>query len=259
MPKFAVILPAAGESRRFRHPHYKKPFAPLKGKAVWLYSAENFMKRTEVAQTILAISPGDREAFVNKFGANLTIHDIQLVDGGRERADSISNAMAQLQDDIEYVCVHDTARPCLSELWIDAVFEKAIATGAAMLAVPVAATLKRVGKDRIIEKTVSRDHVWEAQTPQVFRRDWLEEAYARRDGFQATDDAQLLERIGKPVSVVPCSHMNLKITTRDDLRLAEKILDVLPRPRLSDGRMGGGPSGSKPQGRPPKGGIPGFG
>lgn len=232
MSKFAVILPAAGQSRRFGHQHYKKPFAPLKDKAVWLHAAERFTQRDDVAQIILAISPEDRAGFMEKFGANVAIHGIEVVDGGAERADSIQNAMAKLKPEAEFICVHDVARPCVSPLWIDAVFQKAMETDAAMLAAPVNATLKRVGKDRVIKETVSREGIWEAQTPQVFRRELLERAYAERGGFQATDDAQLVERLGVPVHVVPCSIMNIKITRQEDLRLAANLLDCLPRPKL---------------------------
>jgi 2-C-methyl-D-erythritol 4-phosphate cytidylyltransferase len=93
-------------------------------------------------------------------------------------------------------------------------------------------TLKRVGKDMAIAETVSRTALWEAQTPQVFRRDLLVDAYAKRGNFQSTDDAQLLERLGKPVTIVPGSPINLKITTREDLRLAEQALKALPKPKI---------------------------
>ena len=79
---------------------------------------------------------------------------------------------------------------------------------------------------------MSRDGLWEAQTPQVFRRDLLIEAYAKRGREPVTDDAQLVERLGKPVTIVPCSQLNIKITTRDDLKLAEQVLKVLPKPKL---------------------------
>jgi 2-C-methyl-D-erythritol 4-phosphate cytidylyltransferase len=92
--------------------------------------------------------------------------------------------------------------------------------------------LKRVGGDRTIAETISRENLWEAQTPQVFRRQLLVDAYARRGKEPATDDAQLVERLGQKVTVVPGSPMNLKITTKDDLRLAGAFLKALPRPKL---------------------------
>ena len=114
----------------------------------------------------------------------------------------------------------------------EGIIEAAEHTGAAMLAIPVAGTLKRVGANHVITETVSREGLWEAQTPQVFRRQLLLDAYAGRDGFHATDDAQLVERLGHPVTVVAGSPINLKIATREDLRLAEHALKALPKPKL---------------------------
>lgn len=232
MPSFAVILPAAGKSSRFRDQHYKKPFAPLDNRPVWLHAAEKFTGRDDVKQTLLVISPEDREAFQSKIGANAALLGIEIVDGGAERADSVANALARVHSDIDFVAVHDAARPCLADEWIDAVFNAAAKSGAAILAAPVSGTLKRVAADKTIVETVSREGLWEAQTPQVFRRQLLLDAYARRGTFQSTDDAQLVERIGQKVTVVPGSPMNLKITTKEDLRLAAAVLKALPKPKL---------------------------
>jgi 2-C-methyl-D-erythritol 4-phosphate cytidylyltransferase len=231
MPKFAVILPAAGRSSRFRDKHYKKPFAPLAGKAVWLYSAERFLARDDVKQVILVIAPEDREEFDGKFAANVMILGIDVVAGGAERADSIQNALARVKPDMDFVAVHDAARPCIAAEWITRVFEAAEKHDAAILGLPVASTLKRVAADGSIEETVPRANLWEAQTPQVFRRSLLLEAYAKRAGFVATDDAQLVERIGAKVHVVHGSPVNLKITTQEDLRLAEQGLKAMPKPK----------------------------
>ncbi len=229
MPSFAVILPAAGSSRRFRDKHYKKPFAPLGGRAVWLHSAERFLNRPDVKQVIVVVADDDREEFNRKFGANIAILGVDVCRGGAERSDSIQNALAMVKDEIELVAVHDAARPCLADKWIDAVFAAAAKDGAAILAVPVPGTLKQVDSQKRIEQTVDRTHLWEAQTPQVFRRDLLEKAYAARADQSATDDAGLVEQLGQPVTVVEGSPLNLKITTRDDLKLAEQVLKVLPK------------------------------
>jgi len=231
--KFAVILPAAGRSSRFKDKHYKKPFAMLGGRAVWLHSAERFINRDDVIQTIVAISPDDRETFHFKFGSNAAILGIDVVEGGAERADTVAAALARVKADADFVCVHDAARPCLVDTWIDTIFQAAERSDAAIFAIPVAGTLKRVATDRKIEETVSRTNLWEAQTPQVFRRQLLLDAYANRDGFQATDEAQLVERLGRPVTVVVGSPINMKITTREDLRLAEQALRALPKPKLN--------------------------
>lgn len=235
MSTFAVILPAAGKSSRFGDSFYKKPFAPLENRPVWMHAADKFVNRNDVKQTLIVISAEDLDDFQEKFGGNCAMLGIEIVAGGSERIDSVQAALARVKPDIDFVAVHDAARPCLTEEWIDKVFEKAEQTGAAMLAVPVTATLKRVGPDKVISETVPRETLWEAQTPQVFRRQLLIDAYARRGSFVATDDAQLVERLPHPVSVVQCSAMNLKITSKDDLRLAGAILKALPKPKLLGG------------------------
>jgi 2-C-methyl-D-erythritol 4-phosphate cytidylyltransferase len=229
---FAVILPAAGKSSRFRDKNYKKPFAPLAARAVWLHSAEKFLHRKDVKQLLVVVSPEDREYFDFKFSSNVAILGIDVVEGGKERADSIQNALARVKADIEFVAVHDAARPCIADEWITRVFEAAERSGAAILGVPVGSTLKRVGGDHKIVETVARDNLWEAQTPQVFRRQLLLDAYARRQNLAATDDAQLVEKLGHAVTVVTGSPINMKITTNEDLRLAEQALKALPKPKF---------------------------
>jgi len=230
MPTFAVILPAAGRSTRFRDQNYKKPFANLGGRAVWLHSAERFLNRKDVKQVIVVVAEEDREEFGRKFGANLAIMGVEVCSGGAERTDSIQNALAKVCEEIDFVAIHDAARPCTADKLIDQVFAAAEQHGAAILAIPVAATLKRAapGKPAMIAETVDRAGLWEAQTPQVFRRELINKAYAARTAA-LTDDAQLVERIGASVALVEGSAMNLKITTKDDLRLAEQVLKVLPK------------------------------
>jgi len=232
MSTFAVILPAAGQSRRFHDKAYKKPFAPLGGRAVWLHSAEKFMNRADVKQVIVCVSKEDRDFFDMKFGANIAILGVQVVEGGEHRTDSVQRALERVKAEIDFIAVHDAARPCIADPWIDAVFAAAERDGAAILAAPVQATLKKADGQKHITATVDRESLWEAQTPQVFRRSLLVEAYAKRGREPATDDAQLIEKMGKPVTIVPCSQLNVKITTRDDLKLAEQVLKVLPKPKL---------------------------
>ncbi len=231
MAKFAVILPAAGKSSRFNNPQYKKPYIPLGDRAVWLHAAERFVNRSDVCQLILVVSPEDREYFDSRFASNIIFLGIQVVEGGAERTDSVEKALATVPAETDFVCIHDAARPCLASEWIDSVFAAAREHGAAILATPIAGTIKRV-EGNAIRETVPRGGLWEAQTPQVFRTDWLRAAYAQRQGLTATDDAQLVEQLGKKVVVVPGSPLNLKITTSEDLRLAEQALKVLPKPRF---------------------------
>lgn len=231
MSTFAVVLPAAGKSTRFRDPNYKKPFAPLGGRAVWLHSAERFLNRKDVKQVIVVIDNEDREDFSRMFGANVAIMGVEVCAGGAERSDSVQNALAKVRDDIDFVAVHDAARPCLADKWIDAVFAAAEKSGAAILATPVAATLKRADglAPPSVAETVDRKLLWEAQTPQVFRRELINKAYATRSGSPVTDDSVLVEKLGATVTLVEGSPMNIKITAKDDLRLAEQILKVLPK------------------------------
>lgn len=234
MAKFAVILPAAGTSSRFRDKE-KKPFATLDGRAVWLRSAELFITRDDVCQCLIVVAPADQELFRRRYGANLAFMDVKIVDGGAERFDSIANALEKIKPEAEFVAIHDAVRPCLTEELINAVFAQAARTGAALLAVSVADTLKQVDANKQIKATVSRQGLWQAQTPQVFRRDWLLEAYANRGklGKEITDDAQLLEAAGHPVHVVESAATNIKITTKADLILAEAILKAMPKPKPS--------------------------
>ena len=236
MPRFGVILAAAGQSSRFEDANYKKPFAPLAGRPVWLHSAEKFTDRDDVKQVVVVVSPDDRQAFVEKFGANLAFMGITLAEGGATRAESVRNGLEKLADDIDVVAIHDAARPCIAPAWIDKVFAAGSRTGAAILAIPVVGTLKRVGPGNVITETVDRTGLWEAQTPQVFSRELLVKAFAAQRDSEATDEASLIERIGHPVTVVPGSPINLKITCREDLKLAEQALKALPKPKL------GGPS-----------------
>jgi 2-C-methyl-D-erythritol 4-phosphate cytidylyltransferase len=234
MARFAVILPAAGRSSRF-HNKEKKPFVNLDGRAVWLRTVEHFVARNDVAQCLIVVNKDDQDMFRRRYGANLAFMNVQIADGGAERFESVANALALLQPDIDFVAIHDAVRPCITDEQIDAVFGRAEKTGAALLAVPVTDTVKQVDGQHKVQATVPRQGLWLAQTPQVFRRDWLEEAYARRGklGGGITDDAQLVEAAGHPVHVVEGAGTNIKITTRGDLMLAEAILRAMPKPRPS--------------------------
>ena len=232
MPKFAVVLPAAGRSSRFGKGE-KKPFATLDGRAVWLRSAELFINRKVVCQCVVVIAPEDRELFDIRYAANLAFMDVRVAPGGKERFESVANALALLKPEADFVAIHDAVRPCLTAEQIDAAFATAAKDGAAILAVPVSDTVKRVGAGKKIEETLSRQGLWLAQTPQVFRRDWLVEVYENRKrlGANFTDDAQLMEAAGYAVHVVEGASTNIKITTKQDLSLADAILKSLPKPK----------------------------
>jgi 2-C-methyl-D-erythritol 4-phosphate cytidylyltransferase len=243
MGQFAVILPAAGRSTRFGDPKQKKIFAELDGRAVWLRAVEPFVNRDDVAQTIVVIAPEDRELFERRYRASVAFMAIKVIDGGAERADSVAKALEAVDPACEFIAVHDAARPCLTGELIDAVFAAARTHGAALLAIPASDTVKRVGPGpdaganpvRFTTETLPRGDLYLAQTPQVFRRELLLQAYANRARLGAaarvTDDSQLVEAIGHPCAIVEGSPLNLKITTATDLRLASAVLQALPRPK----------------------------
>jgi 2-C-methyl-D-erythritol 4-phosphate cytidylyltransferase len=222
----AVIIPAAGKSTRFGG-REKKPFASLDGRPVWLRATELFWTRDDVFKVYLVIAPADREEFRTRFGHLIAFANAEVVDGGAERFDSVANALERIPDTAELVAVHDAVRPLTPSGVIDSVFAAARRFGAAMPAIPVADTLKQVDPATSrITGTLEREGLWQAQTPQVFRRDWLLEAYSKRTALGApiTDDAQLVEAIGHPVVVIQGSPANFKITRKDDLDLAEAVL-----------------------------------
>lgn len=242
MSKFAVILPAAGSGTRFGGA-VKKPFVALAGRAVWLRTAELFWTRPDVSRVYVVVSPVDLDEFKARFGHTLLFVNAEVVAGGAERFESVANALARIPIDVPFVAVHDAVRPLTPTAVIDAVFAKCVITGAAMVGMPVADTLKRVRADGTVEATVPRAGLWQAQTPQASRRDWFMDAYAKRAelGTAITDDAQLLEAAGYAVSVVPGSPLNFKLTTPDDIKLAEALLgpkaapkEEKPPPRFGD-------------------------
>src|SRR5207244_6847075 len=140
MAKFAVILPAAGQSSRFKDKE-KKPFTNLDGRAVWLRSVELFVTRDDVCQCIIVVAPDDQEMFKRRYGANLAFMNVQIANGGAERFESVANALALLKPEAQFVAIHDAVRPCLTNEQVSAVFAKAAETGAALLAVPIADTV----------------------------------------------------------------------------------------------------------------------
>lgn len=220
IPRFAVIIPAAGRSTRFGDGD-DKLFATLCGAPVWQRAVAPFLNRGDVGQVIVAHARGKRRLFeAAPFALEVT-----FVNGGAERVDSIRAALRVLYEHCEFVAVHDAARPCASAELIERVFAAAVAHGAAIPGVPVADTIKEVDADRSVVRTVPRQSLVAVQTPQVMRRDWFVQAYEAAKGANVpTDDAQLLETLGLPCHVVEGSVHNLKITRREDLALAEAIL-----------------------------------
>lgn len=239
MAKVAVIIPAAGAGRRFGG-EIRKPFAQIDNRPIFIRTIELFVNRPDVCQVILVVAPDDYDVVREKYAANIMFMGIRLVKGGPQRYESVRLALQEVDPAAELVCVHDAVRPCVLESWIDEVFQAAAETGAAIVAAPLTGTIKRVhGRQHLIRETVPREDLYEAQTPQVFRRDVLVAAYAALPAsWHPTDDAEVVERAGHPVRVVTTDRRNIKITSGGDMALAEAILKGISR------RPKGGPLGA---------------
>jgi len=230
--KVAVLLPAAGSSRRFRG-KTKKQFSDIDGRAVFLRTVELFADREDVSQIIMAIPAEDEELFKIKWEASLAFHGVKVIHGAAERYETVAKMLAEVKDDVDLIALHDAVRPCVTKEQISAVFKAAAETGAALLAQPLVGTIKEVGKDKNIVKTIDRRDLWEAQTPQIFKPDIIRKAYAQRDKVKndITDDAQLVEALRVPVKIVESTSGNIKITTNEDLAIAGAILKARPKPK----------------------------
>jgi 2-C-methyl-D-erythritol 4-phosphate cytidylyltransferase len=234
MAKYAVIIPAAGAGKRFGG-DVKKPFAQIDNRPIFIRTIELFISRPDVVQTILTVAPDDYDVVREKYAANIMFMGIKLVKGGAERFESVKLALDVLDDAAEYVCVHDAVRPCVLDAWIDAVFSEVTKSGAAILAAPLNGTIKRVSGSGTIDQTISREGLYEAQTPQVFRKDVLLKAYAALPaGSAPTDDAQVVEQSGHPVSIAVSDQRNIKITSPGDMALAAAILKTITRKPKGD-------------------------
>ena len=229
MAKVAVIVPGAGASERFGGSSNKILQRLAGSQPVVLRTVEAFTSREDVCQVQLVVSEADRELVRQKYGSNLGFLGAKLVTGGATRTDSVRNALATVADEAELICIHDAARPCIAQPWIDRVFAEAAKSGAAILAIRLHGTLKRVTAAGVIDETLSRSGLWEAQTPQVFRTDVLLAAY--EGARPATDDAALVEATGHAVTVVAGDPRNIKITTPADLAFASAVLRTLPKPK----------------------------
>ena len=226
----AVIICAAGASSRFGGTR-KKAFVDVAGRAVFLRSIEHFADRDDVKQVLLGIATEDEELLSVKWGPNLKFFNVKVFTGGAERFDTVIKGLELVQEDIDLVAVHDACRCCVTKEIIDATFAAAAKSGAAIPACPVTATIKQVNEDTI-ERTVDRSGLYEAQTPQVFDADLLRKAYENLKNIEQnaiSDDSQLVEALGRKVTIVEADSSNIKITRKSDIALAEAILKSRPK------------------------------
>ncbi len=223
-----MVVVAAGQGSRLGG-EVPKQFLPVGGVPVLLRAIRPFASHPEVARVVVVLAPVHAER-PPEFLAPLAGSGLTIVAGGRERSDSVAAGLRALPSDCEIVLVHDGARPFVERSVIDAVIAHARTGDGAVAAVPVSDTLKQQATDdpTRVSGTVSRDGLWRAQTPQGFPRRLLEQAYARVPKAPVTDDASLVEACGAIVRLVPDSSRNLKITTREDLALAEALAATAP-------------------------------
>ncbi|MBI3548669.1 MAG: 2-C-methyl-D-erythritol 4-phosphate cytidylyltransferase [Elusimicrobia bacterium] len=214
-----AIIVAAGSGKRMGQP---KQFMALLGKPVVEWSVNAFLDIPDVTEVVLVMTPDN----VKEHGSRFASARVKVVEGGAERMDSVRNGFAALSKDVELVAIHDGARPLISREVILAVLDEAFESGAAIPGVAVKDTLKKVtNKELWISTTPTRSSFWLAQTPQCYRREILEEALVKfADEKKATDESQLVERAGHQVKIVPSSYENIKITTPEDLTVAEAFL-----------------------------------
>lgn len=220
-----ALLLAAGKGERFGH-ELPKAFVPLGGRPLLLHALEALVAVPEIDRVLPVTARSELprlRALLAASGRHAKL--AEPVAGGAERQDSVRAGVAALPPDAEWVAVHDAARCLVRPAAVSRAVAVARREGAAILAVPARDTIKRVAGTRIVE-TPARAECWAAQTPQIFRVDLLREALAKAaaDGYLGTDDAELVERLGVPVHVVPGDPDNLKLTHPEDLPVAERIL-----------------------------------
>jgi 2-C-methyl-D-erythritol 4-phosphate cytidylyltransferase len=219
-PKVGAIIVAAGSSRRMNG--VDKILAPLGGQPVLGWSVAALQQSPLVDRIVLVNSQSNLEP-VRCLVADKQWSKVEKVClGGLRRQDSVAAGLKTL-DDCEWIIVHDGARPFLTEELIENGLLAARETGAAIAAVPVTDTIKLAGNDKMVIETPPRSHLWAVQTPQVFRLSIIKEAYQQAAG-EVTDDAMLVEQIGYKVKIYQGSYDNLKITTPQDLAVAELLL-----------------------------------
>ncbi|MHC4268802.1 MAG: 2-C-methyl-D-erythritol 4-phosphate cytidylyltransferase [Planctomycetota bacterium] len=222
----SVIMPAAGLSLRMGA-NVRKPFIMIGEKPVFFYTLEKFYKLKRVKEIIFVVNQKDLNIVKEKWSDELKAYKVtKVIAGGERRQDSIYNGLSRLDPDTKIILIHDAVRPLVHSEEIEAVIKSTEEKGAAIVASPMKLTVKKVDSSLKIIKTVPRQDLWMAQTPQGFKRDLIVEAYEKiKDSNEEfTDDAEVLEKAGQTVGIVTGSYDNIKITTREDLKLAEVML-----------------------------------
>lgn len=227
-----AIIVAAGTGIRMKNP-LRKQYLLLKGRPILAHTLSVFEKCAAISHICLVVPEKDF-GFVHH---NILDHCLKnkkviLVPGGKERQDSVYNALGTLGENEKFVVVHDGVRPLIVPEMIEDCLLGAVEYGACIMGLAARETIKQVNHDHFIQKTLSRDILWIAQTPQAFQCDLLRKAHhkAKAENYQGTDDSSLVERMGIKVKVIAGSPYNIKITTPEDLLLAQNILSGIDMP-----------------------------
>jgi len=224
--KVVAVVPAGGAGKRMGS-DTPKQFLMLGGVPMLLHSLRALERAPDVAEVVLVVPKPEQgrvlTEVVERYGLKKVL---KVVPGGATRQESVHHGLSEVGEDAEIVVVHDAVRAFVTEDLIERSIEAARGHGGAVVAVLMKDTPKQVGPDGLVQKTLNRAELWLAQTPQTFRRALIMEAYrkAEVDHVHGTDDAALVERLGHRVAVVEGSWENIKITTPEDLILAEAIL-----------------------------------
>jgi 2-C-methyl-D-erythritol 4-phosphate cytidylyltransferase len=218
--KVGAIIVAAGQSSRMGG--VDKIFAPLCGKPLLAQLVEVFQNCPSVDEVVIVLGKGNLERGQRLVAERGWSKVIAVCQGGLRRQDSVREGMKRLSD-CQWAVIHDGARPLISTNIIETGLDEAQSSGVAIAAVPVKDTIKLVSEDGFVQQTPNRQDLWAVQTPQVFRFDLLAKAHRQAAG-EVTDDAMLVEQLGYKVKVYMGSYENIKVTTPEDLALAESIL-----------------------------------
>ncbi len=224
--KICALIPAAGKGSRMVN-SVKKPYLKLAQKPILTHTIQRFEENTVVDAIFVVVNKDDFRDCRTDVLEPYTFKKVQeLVAGGETRQMSVYNGLRALSADVDFVVVHDGVRPFVTDETISACLAAADECGAAVAAVPVKDTIKIADANAFIVETPVRERLWAVQTPQVFRKSLLAEAHqiANAQQLTAPDDAALVEQLGFPVKLVRGSYANLKITTPEDLRVAEVLL-----------------------------------
>jgi len=220
----AIVL-AAGSGIRLKS-KASKALVELGGKPLIIHSLKTISSNPQVKEIIVAANPLNKKQILERIEKYKIPKIKSIVLGGRERKDSVFNALKQVSSEAGMVLIHDAARPLIAASEVARLIKEAGKFGAAILGVPVKSTIKKAGAG-FISKTLDRNNLWEAQTPQAFKKDLILSAYKRFKHLKATDDAMLVEKLGARVRIIEGSYRNIKITTREDLITAQALLKTI--------------------------------